>query len=85
MHGHQFQVLKIGWPKYRKDGKYKGENYDVACDISRVCDKASWANSTWDGGNVPGLIKSRAPRKDTVLVPLGGYVVMRVKIDNPGK
>ncbi len=85
IHGRQFQVIKIGWPKYDNQSRWESENYDVKCDINKFCNKASWKDSTWNDGNVPGIINNGAPLKDTVLVPLGGYVVIRFLVNNPGK
>ena len=36
-------------------------------------------------GNVPGTITNGAPYKDSINVPAGGYVVIRLIADNPGK
>ena len=56
---------------------------DVECD-DKLCNKARWADPSWEGGNLPGIITHGAPLKDTVFVPAGGYIVVRFLADNPG-
>ena len=34
---------------------------------------------------VPGIVTQGAPLKDSIAVPVGGYVVIRFKADNPGE
>ncbi|KAK3595588.1 hypothetical protein CHS0354_009545 [Potamilus streckersoni] len=90
LHGHSFYVVKIGHPQYYyHPHKFIKDNIDIDCrgnsnrSIS-FCNNATWANATWLGGNVPGLELRKAPRKDTIIVPTGSYVVIRLKADNPG-
>ncbi|KAL3853270.1 hypothetical protein ACJMK2_016825 [Sinanodonta woodiana] len=90
LHGHTFYVLKMGYGQYNvTTAKFIGDNLDINCrgnpDRSQsFCNKATWANESWLGGNVPGLELKRPARKDTIIVPTGGYVVIRFKADNPG-
>ena len=44
-----------------------------------------WKDPSWSLGNISGMIDNGAPLKDTVMVPVGGYVVLRLKADNPGR
>ncbi|KAH9508127.1 fatty-acyl coenzyme A oxidase [Bulinus truncatus] len=90
LHGHSFHVLKMGYPKYNdKTGKFLQENLDVDCrgnpdrELS-FCNSATWANHSWGGNNIPGLQLQSPPVKDTIIVPTGGYVIVRFKADNPG-
>ena len=57
---------------------------DIQCDSNALCNKAKWADSSWEDGNVPGIISHGALLKDSVIVPAGGYVVIRFLADNPG-
>ena len=57
---------------------------DIQCDSNALCNKARWADSSWEGGDVPGIISHGAPLKDSVTIPAGGYVVIRFLADNPG-
>ncbi|CAG5132851.1 unnamed protein product [Candidula unifasciata] len=90
MHGHSFYVLKQGYPQYnRTTGKVINDNTDIDCGGNRngtesFCNAARWANASWGGNNVPGLHLESPPRKDTIMVPTGGYVVLRIRADNPG-
>ena len=36
-------------------------------------------------GNVSGAITEAPPNKDTIAIPVGGYVVVRFRANNPGK
>ncbi|WAR03598.1 ASO-like protein, partial [Mya arenaria] len=92
MHGHSFYVLKIGDAQYNDTtGAFVEQNSDVDCrgnlytrPDKSFCNDATWSNPDWLNGEVPGLNLDRAPRKDTIIVPSGGYVVIRIKADNPG-
>ncbi|CAL1531519.1 unnamed protein product [Lymnaea stagnalis] len=90
MHGHSFHVVKMGFPTYNETtGKVLHDNLDIACrgnpDREKsYCNTASWANSSWGGNTVPGLELELPPVKDTITVPTGGYVVVRIRTDNPG-
>ncbi|CAL1529110.1 unnamed protein product [Lymnaea stagnalis] len=93
MHGHSFHVVKMGYPTYNKTtGKlrlYLADNLDVDCRGNpnrekSFCNAAGWANSSWGGNTVPGLELVLPPVKDTIMVPTGGYVVVRIRADNPG-
>ena len=77
LHGHSFHVVKIGYPNYTSDGKLNDTNPDLECD--NPCERAP----TWR--NEPDItINDKTIRKDTVIVPAGGYVVIDFIADNPG-
>ena len=64
-------------------------NTDIDCkggttQDKSFCNNATWSNSTWLNGNVPDLELQKPIRKDTIIVPSGGYVVIRIVADNPG-
>ena len=90
LHGHSFYVLKMGFAEYdRKTArlvKNKGQDQlDIICNDSKnFCNAAKWRNQSWDNGNHPYLNWNDPPQKDTIIVPTGGYVVIRFKADNPG-
>ena len=85
IHGHSFYVLKMGYPTYNTtNGRLIKDNEDVTC-IGKFCNAAKWANVLWEGDGVPGLNLIDPPRKDTIIVPTGGYVVVRIVANNPGK
>ncbi|XP_060075388.1 uncharacterized protein LOC132555065 [Ylistrum balloti] len=87
MHGHSFEILKMGFGVYDTDGQIVSDNPDINCrgnGTFSFCNNATWSNASWYGNNVPGLNLINPPRKDTVIVPSGGYVVVQIRSDNPG-
>ncbi|KAK3733860.1 hypothetical protein RRG08_031800 [Elysia crispata] len=87
MHGHTYTVVKIGYPFYDPVTAQVGaDSPDINCGgkTTNFCNEAIWANTSWGGNSVPGLTFNSPPRKDTVIVPSGGYVVIRIRADNPG-
>ncbi|XP_033745340.1 laccase-1-like [Pecten maximus] len=89
MHGHSFEVLKTGYSILDENGQIYAPNPDIRClgqtfGTDTFCNSAEWTNSSWKNGNIPGLELQRPPIKDTVILPSGGYVVIRIKADNPG-
>ena len=84
IHGYTPQVVKVGYPTYNNDGTIKARNTDITCENGpcrpRKAAKAFWA----DDVTLPIQARRDAPYKDTIIVPTGGYVVLRFKADNPG-
>ncbi|XP_067947625.1 uncharacterized protein [Watersipora subatra] len=80
MHGYRFAVLKVVYPpKDYKSGLIMSTlNRDIACS-NDFCHDARWINST-----LGDVAVDRPPLKDTVLIPVGGYAIIRVFTDNPG-
>ena len=89
IHGHSFYLLKMGYPVYdQSTGQLTADNPDIDCGGDpkiNFCNEAKWARPEWRGGNLPGLNLKNPPRKDSIIVPTGGYVVLRIRSDNPGK
>lgn len=85
LHGHSFYVMKMGFGSYDiSTGVLTANSNNINCtDKFGYCSTAAWTNSSWAMGNVPGL-NHRPPEKDTIIVPTGGYVVIRFRSDNPG-
>ena len=78
LHGHSFQVVGIYY------GQYSGErltraNSDITCGNTAVCSAPQWSS-----GAPPVTISTKTVRKDTVIVPAGGYVIIRFLANNPG-
>jgi FtsP/CotA-like multicopper oxidase with cupredoxin domain len=88
LHGHYFYVLKMGFGDYNNiTAKFITETDDVRCfGTKNYCNSASWKNNTWNehASSIPGLKTNFPPKKDTIIVPTGGYVIIRFKADNPG-
>lgn len=84
MHGHQFHVLKIGYPPFDSiTGNSTGFNPDIRC-LNEDCSRSTWADPTWINGPVPGVNLVDPPLKDVVNIPANGYVIIRFMADNPG-
>lgn len=85
LHGHSFYVMKMGFGTYDPNsGVMLNQTRDISCtDTNKYCTNMEWTNSSWSNGNVPGL-NDDPPEKDTIIVPTGGYVVVRFLSDNPG-
>ncbi|XP_021365307.1 laccase-like [Mizuhopecten yessoensis] len=85
LHGYSFYVLKVVFGNYDSTtGHYIGPNTDdINCNgngnhTTSLCNAAMWRNQSWGGDNIPGLNLLNPPRKDTILVPAGGYAVIRI-------
>lgn len=82
--GRQFYVVKIGWPEYQEESNFlQSINPDLLCSGVR-CVGRPFSNKTWATGSVSDANLLRPPLKDTVIVPVGGYVVLRFVAENPG-
>ncbi|CAG2254481.1 unnamed protein product [Mytilus edulis] len=89
LHGHSFYVMKMVFATYDRDGKLMPngtqDNIDILCpDSKNFCSDAKWRNESWANGRHPDLNWSNPPQKDTIIIPTGGYVIIRFKADNPG-
>lgn len=60
----------------------QGPNQDI--EYSPDYRTAKWRNSSWNNGNIPDMNVKDPPLKDTVVIPYKGYVVLRLKTENPG-
>lgn len=77
LHGHHYHVVDVGYGSYA-NGTFVSRNEDVLCN-DPLCSIPSWR------GVPPTFsISNRTVRKDTVIVPAGGYVVIQFRSDNPG-
>ena len=85
LHGHYFHVVDIQFGDYI-NGELTGGNSDIDCGGDTLCVRPRWRN-TRDYSKrkeVTGKVSSKAPLKDTLLIPAGGYAVVYFKTDNPG-
>lgn len=87
LHGHTFHVVKMEYASHDNvTGKLLQHTQDIDCGGGlNFCNSAKWRHPSWENGNLPGLNLYNAVRKDTIIVPTGGYVVIRIRSDNPGK
>ena len=87
LHGHSFHVVYIGFGRYDPvTWHIQGYTTDIDCGTG-LCANPQWAN------DIPlpvlartenGRVVSSAIRKDTIIIPAGGYVVVAFHADNPG-
>ncbi|XP_062602417.1 uncharacterized protein LOC134264138 [Saccostrea cucullata] len=92
LHGHSFELLKMGFPVSDKtNGHIISQNNEIKCrrnvyisEENIVCKEVIWSDPSWKNGNVPGLNLKNPPIMDTVIIPSGGYVVIRFRANNPG-
>uniref|UniRef100_A0A914EMB4 L-ascorbate oxidase n=1 Tax=Acrobeloides nanus TaxID=290746 RepID=A0A914EMB4_9BILA len=85
LHGTHFYVMKLVYPPmYDENGILNSFSGDIPChDSMQNCYGLKWTNSSWLNGNVEGMSKNPTLR-DTIIVPTGGYVVIRFRAKNPG-
>ena len=89
LHGHTFHVVHIGYPEYHACSGFIGEhNSDIVCnencsDRNPMCDEEKCTRPRWSK-NQTFSINETTVRKDTVIVPAGGYVVINFLSNNPG-
>ncbi|XP_060076442.1 uncharacterized protein LOC132556068 [Ylistrum balloti] len=90
LHGYSFYVVKMGFATYNETtGQYISQNTDIDCrgagnQDESFCNDATWSDPNWLGGNIPNIELAHATRKDTIIIPSGGYAVVRIKANNPG-
>ena len=99
LHGHSFYVVDIGYPQYNETtGEYQSANNDITCKMKTEktdecsqfitmqdnndmdIQKVTWKNNSGSSYDETILYA----RKDTVIVPYGGYTIIRFVVDNPG-
>ena len=78
LHGHSFHVMHLGYPTYDSiTGYHSVDSDDLEC-VDKKCSQIKWRRKPeWD------LIRPRV-LKDTIVIPAGGYLVIRFVADNPG-
>ena len=54
-----------------------GQTPDIDCGPTKLqyCNNAKWSDRSWANGNIPGLNLVDPIRKDTIIIPTGGYAV----------
>ena len=96
LHGHGFYVVKIGYPDYNELGIYELPNPNITCTVDATdepCDRfitvtgknaqtVNWADNERPEDLI--LQNKHLVVKDTVIVPFGGYTVIRFLANNPG-
>eukprot|EP00105_Crassostrea_gigas_P021929 XP_011441257.1 PREDICTED: L-ascorbate oxidase [Crassostrea gigas] len=89
IHGHKFQILRMGLLSITSTGDVIPTN-DLRCSESltneeSLCYSVKWDNKIWNNlSNIPDINFQNGVRKDTIILPAGGYVVARIWATNPG-
>ena len=89
IHGHSVHVLKVGHGKYSKEnGSLLGSSRDLTCredgnDLD-ILDKIRCPNPRFRSSNSSFPLDRFTVRKDTFILPAGGYVVVQFRSNNPG-
>jgi FtsP/CotA-like multicopper oxidase with cupredoxin domain len=89
LHGHSFYVVEVGHGTYDESSGTLMQNSDTVSCESTLCMKPTWRdNMAPDFSSYINItsdkLNNTAIRKDTVIVPAGGYVVIAFQADNPG-
>uniref|UniRef100_A0A8W8IT18 Plastocyanin-like domain-containing protein n=1 Tax=Magallana gigas TaxID=29159 RepID=A0A8W8IT18_MAGGI len=80
----------MGFGKYdRQSAKFIEETNDIRCTglpTPNLCNKELWKPESWirNPNSIPDIKLLHPPIKDTIIVPSGGYVIIRFKASNPG-
>ena len=90
LHGHSFWVVASGYGQYDPaTGFIKRSTNALTClknqsDFNNT-DNVPCTTVQWRDGYKPNItLNSSTPRRDTILVPAGGYVVIQFRSTNPG-
>ncbi len=82
LHGHSFHVVGIYYGAYNdSSGRLIRNNENVTCGDDPSCTDPHW---TGPHAQVDGTVNDTTIRKDTIIVPPGGYVVLRFIANNWG-
>uniref|UniRef100_A0A1X7UIG2 Hint domain-containing protein n=1 Tax=Amphimedon queenslandica TaxID=400682 RepID=A0A1X7UIG2_AMPQE len=85
LHGHYFHVVEIAFGEYDNNGTLIAGNDTIDCGDSYLCVRPRWkTNKDYSTRTGMTRVSSKAPLKDTLLIPAGGYAVVYFKTDNPG-
>lgn len=90
LHGYSFYVVKMGLGSYDSTtAELLQETNEIRCtgeSAPNMCNAEIWKSNAWvtNPNIIPGIKFIHPPIKDTIIVPSGGYVVIRFITNNPG-
>ena len=89
IHGHSVHILGVGHGEYSsEDGALTKSSRDLTCtkdgDDADILDDIRCPNPRFRSPNTSFPLDQFTVRKDTFIVPAGGYVVVQFRSDNPG-
>ncbi|KAI6175909.1 hypothetical protein M3Y97_00741700 [Aphelenchoides bicaudatus] len=86
LHSTHFWLVKWAPAVYDINGKMSMFNPDIVCDdrnMQNGCFNGRWKDQAWIQGNLPNMGASPGLR-DTIIIPYGGYVVLRFRTQKAG-
>ena len=89
LHGHSAHVLKVGYGEYSSEnGSLIASSRDLTCsetgDDEETLDKNRCPSPRFRSPDISLPLDEFTVRKDTIIVPSGGYVVLKFHSNNPG-
>ena len=88
LHGHSFHVVATGYGEYNNEtGFVEQSTRDITCrdDDYDTVDDEICTRPQWRPGRAPNItLNEYTVRKDTIIAPARGYVVIQFISDNPG-
>ena len=100
LHGHHFYIVAKGYGDYDENSEYVAASDDTECIVRSTNQPCRNFYATveqengelkqeirWRNMSIPESLKTknrRFAKKDTTVVPFGGYVAVRFVVDNPG-
>lgn len=90
LHGHSFHVVATGYGKYSNEtGFLEQSTRDITCRNDEngydTLDNYTCTSPQWRDGYAPNItFNEYTIRKDTIILPAGGYVAIQFISDNPG-
>ena len=85
MHGHSFWVMATGYAAQNVTGDTAiNKGFATLMPDVLQCANPTCSEVTWGSNGPPASTSSYPIRKDTITVPAGGFVWLRLKADNPG-
>ena len=89
IHGHSVHVLKVGYGQYSSEnGSLLSSSRDLTCrddgDDTDILDDIRCPKPRFRPPGIKFPLDKFTVRKDTFIVPAGGYVVVQFRSNNPG-
>jgi FtsP/CotA-like multicopper oxidase with cupredoxin domain len=85
IHGHSVHVLKVGYGEYSSvNGSLIAASQDLTCTRQDPDDNMRCPHPRFRSSDVKFSLDRSTVRKDTFILPAGGYVVVQFRANNPG-
>ncbi|CAD5212702.1 unnamed protein product [Bursaphelenchus okinawaensis] len=84
LHGTHFYLVKVGFPSHDENMMVTDMNPDIPClNTTTRCVDLKWTYPEWSDGHLEGM-EANPTYRDTINIPLGGYITIRFRATNPG-